>query len=159
MAAWISSALLKQTWKSSLSHQLWFGKTCTERGFGICVNIVKLSWSRKEELAGFPKRIQRSRGSGLVLVHLNLHANFRLQPALRVKSFYPAQGVDSGLCHWKQAEKRIFLCSFHTLLFLIKRTCLSSLEASWLLVGIGMGILSITFIMCVHLQPVSTSLP
>lgn len=52
----------------------------------------------------------------------------------------------------------IFLCSLHALQFLIKRTYLSSLEASWLLVGIGVGILSIISIMCVHLQPMSTSL-
>lgn len=92
MAAWISSALLKQTWKSSLSRQLWFGKTCTERGFGICVNVVKLSWSRKEELAGFPKRIQRSRGSGLVLVHLNLHAQLQTSASSESEEFLPSSG-------------------------------------------------------------------
>lgn len=92
MAAWISSALLKQTWKNSLSHQLWFGKTCTERGFGICVNVVKLSWSRKEELAGFPKRIQRSRGSGLVLVHLNLHAQLQTSASSESEEFLPSSG-------------------------------------------------------------------
>lgn len=62
------------TWKSSLSHPLQFGKTCVLKGFAISVNIAKLSWSGSEEFAGFPKRIQGSRGSGLVLGHPNLHA-------------------------------------------------------------------------------------
>lgn len=79
------------TWKSSLSHSL-RQNLYIERAFDICVNIAKLSWSGKEELAGFPQRIQGFRGSGFVLDHLNLHAQLQTSASSESEKLLPSSG-------------------------------------------------------------------
>lgn len=155
LSAWISSALLKLRPGKAVYYFSLAKPVYWKRFWYLCKHCSALKeW--EGEISWVPWKFSGTQGfcwTILIFMH-----SFRLQPVLRLKSFYPLQGWILVCVTRNKQKKRIFLCSLHTLLFLIKKTCLSCLEASWLLVGIGVGILNITSIMCVHLQPVSTCL-